>query len=468
MRTRSIHPSRILFAILLLATLLTSCEFGKSQGKGDSTPATPAVVPLVRAERPTKRDLERFLEITGEVVPTLEAEVASKLGALPVHQILSDIGAHVDLDQVLAILEDTEPKQQRSEARLSAVAAEVKVREAACSVAELQGELLAQKISISRRQKLLERTKAQAERGAVAEEDLDSATYELDKERAVADRLKLQIEKAKVIAETAAKEHERALLLLERSETDLKNVDVKAPFKGIVSERTVSLGQIAAAGQRLFRLFDPKSLVVETFVPQRELLSISKSQIVRLKSDAYQGITFLGTVAQISPTVEETNGTIRVRIKIDSEATLAAPLNEALLARPECAALKEELSRGEPMKPGLFVSGRIVLGTKKDALTVPRKAIGYQNGRPFLFVLEGGEGTGSAALVRRVYFEEGLTADGAVEFLAMDQKRALAPTDQVIIVGGERLKDGDEVRLATTAIDADAKAPESPSEAGND
>jgi len=131
-----------------------------------------------------------------------------------------------------------------------------------------------------------------------------------------------------------------------------------------------------------------------------------------------------GQVSSISPVVEKDTGTILVRVRPD---------------------------RPQQLKPGLFVAGKIVVATHKQALTVSRKAVAYERQRPYLYLVRrvknGRERISYRA--RRFYFREGLTTGNLVEVLprAAGESEHLRPQDWVVTVGLDRLRGGDPVRL---------------------
>jgi multidrug efflux pump subunit AcrA (membrane-fusion protein) len=137
-----------------------------------------------------------------------------------------------------------------------------------------------------------------------------------------------------------------------------------------------------------------------------------------------------------------------MRLVLDDAATMSDPatvaaVEPAIGGRPPSAYLRERV-----LKPGLFLSGRIVVETRKGALTVPRKAVGFLSGRPFVFVVDQDERDAGVRRARRLWFQEGLGAEGSVEFVPPPGSgRNLKPDDAVVVVGFDRLKDGDAVKV---------------------
>lgn len=482
------------FLALIPIILAAGCGFGKTEDPEKGAKKGEEVL-LVRTVRPEARDLDRVVEISAEVAAILQGDVSARVQGVRVEAVLKDVGDAVAAGDLLARLEDVDLRQAADEAALAERTAAVKVREADLSIKELESELSGHQKTIERRTQAYDRARAQAERGAVAEEDLEAARFELDKESSHAERLKLQIDKARVTKEMAEKDAEKAALAVRKARTDLANVEVRAPFAGVVCKRTASPGQLTGSGQTLFQVFSPESLVAQAWLPQRDLRHIRLGQAARLASDAVPGVTLFANVSLISPTVEDGNGTVLVRLAFDRAATLADAANQAAIGASDPESLKGAIRAHPALHPGLFLSGKIVIETRRGVLTVPRKAVGYQSGRPFVFVTEPlpPEDAASASppattastdppaqatpkhRVRRYWFQEGLAAEGIVEFVPVSPDRKLKPEDSVVEVGGDRLRDGDPVLVeAPSAVAAEAPAattdpappPETPSGSG--
>ncbi len=422
-----------LFLIALLAVACTACRPSKSKDS-DQSDASPAELTLVSVTNPERQDLERGLEITAKVVAKVQGDVASRLSGLRVLEIHKDLGDFAAKDELLAKLDPEDVVKRVAEAELQQKEVQVRHAEAALAVRELEAELSGQTRTVERKKEALARAEQQAARGALAVEDVDQARYDLDREVALVLRLNLQIEKAKVNTEAALVAVDRAGLSLANARQDLGHTEVRAPYQLIVTERLVQPGSLLSANQPLFRGYDPESLVIETYLAQRDLASVGEKLPVELWSDALPGLRIRATVKSVAPTVEKDSGTIGVRLELD--AARGAETHESKANRP--------------LRPGLYLAGRIVLETKPKALTVPRKAVGYHRGTPFVMKVTPDTNRADEAIVTRVLFQEGLGERGSVEVVT-EAKDLLRAEDLIVLVGQDRLKDGDRVRFQRVA-----------------
>lgn len=420
-----------LLAVLVLAA---ACEPGEPPPAGGGPEkAEEEVTPerrarVVRTTHPTRRSMHRVIEVTGEVVALRSSEVAARVGGIPVVSLEADVGDQVKAGEILLELDRADLEQKLQEAVAARKEAETRVQEARLAVRELEAEKRAHKTTIKQKRRVLDRMLKQEERGAVSGEDVENAQFEYDKELGHAERLELQIEKARVTFELAELAVEAASLAEARARREEGYATVRAPFDGIVATRTCDVGTVAAVAQPLFEMFDPASMVVHTHVPQRDLRDLQAGQRAVITSEASPGSEVQARVSLISPVVDEELGTVMIRLVPEDRSW---------------------------MKPGLFVSGHIILETRPDTLVVPRKAVAYERERPYVYVVDHPDGEGAPRRARRLYFREGLSTGEMVEVRpeADGAGSPLSVSDEIVLVGLDRLRDGDPVKLQREVLE---------------
>jgi membrane fusion protein (multidrug efflux system) len=99
----------------------------------------------------------------------------------------------------------------------------------------------------------------------------------------------------------------RAEALLKAAQTDvavaelnLEHTVVRAPTDGVVSKRSVELGQVVQVGQPLLALVPLHDVWVVANFKETQLTSIRPGQRAEVRVDTYPGVTFTGTVNSIS------------------------------------------------------------------------------------------------------------------------------------------------------------------------
>ncbi|MAG57574.1 MAG: hypothetical protein CMJ83_14875 [Planctomycetes bacterium] len=459
MRRRALTPT---VASLTALFFLTGCSFGEKNDE-DADQSRPSKALLVRAANPEPRTMERSLPMTARMMPQLEGEVTARVQGIRILELLNDVGERVSKGQPLVQLETIDLEHTVAETASAVTEAEQRIVEAGLAVKEVKAERVAHKSTIARKKQILDRLKKEG-RG-VAQDDVDAAQFDLDTEKAKQARFGLMIQKLEASETLASRAKRLAELKHEKALRELKYAVVLAPMNGVITERVAQVGQSTSVGMALFKLYDPSSLVARAKVAQHHLRHIREGQVVRFEGDAFPDIRFTAHIALIEPQVDQGNGMVAIRLKLDADATRKDAHNAAALNRPEYGSLLRRLLDGYTLKPGMFVSGQIVLEKKTDTLAVPRKAISYMRGQPYLYVVEKAkpekpddEGDEAKApwRVKRLYFREGLAQSGWVEFKPVTPDKTLAAEALIVLVGQDRLRDGDPVRLERDQKTTDA------------
>lgn len=204
--------------------------------------------------------------------------------------------------------------------------------------------------------------------------------------------------------------NEAAVALQERQ---LKDTAIAAPFKGIVSARLVSPGQVITRNTTLTWLVDLDPLKVEVNVPERFLSQVLPGQKLALKVAAWPQRTFTGTVYFASPYVNPDTRTMLIKARV--------PNSDAAL------------------KPGMFAGLELTLNVRTNALVVPEAAINQvlEGGRAMVMVVN----SESKVEVRQV--KVGMRLESKVEITD-----GLSDGDQIIVEGLQKIAPGMPVKLA--------------------
>lgn len=196
-------------------------------------------------------------------------------------------------------------------------------------------ELTAEQLELAERE--LERRERLRERGAIAESALDEARRAASRERielargeqtsATLEARLGQLDAAVARAEVAGR----------RAERDLANVELRAPFAGVVAEVMASLGKQLSVGDSVARLIDDRSLEIRFTLSDAEFGRLWQDGLIgrRLTANWRLGAATFPLVAEVA----------RVQAAIDPAAggvEVFAPVT----GNPEDA----------PLRPGAFVT----------------------------------------------------------------------------------------------------------------
>lgn len=369
---------------LALAALLGLTACGGGDTKGDEkAPSTQTITVASAAETA----LPRTVSASGSVSAWEEVPIGAETGGLVATAVLVDEGSYVRQGQTLV---------QLNTALLSA---QVRQQQAALQTAEANA---------SRDDAALARSQELKERGFLSQASLDTA-------------LANQRSSQAGVAQARAS--------LSQSQTQLSQATIRAPVSGLIISRSVTRGQIVAAGTELFRMVRDGRLELDAQVPETELALIRAGMAAEITSDQ----------------AGATTGSVRI---VTSEVDPETRLGIARIA----------LASGSGLRPGMFARASIDVGAQ-PGVTVPTSAVLYRENRAGVYVVE---------------------ADSTVRFVAVEvagrsgQSTAvlnLPAGSRVAVAGAGFLNEGDRVTVqaATTAARpapaAPAPAPAAP--AGN-
>ncbi len=200
---------------------------------------------------------------------------------------------------------------------------------------------------------------------------------------------------------------ERARAVRDRAAVSFERATIRSPLEGVVTFCNVREGERVRTGDLLYRVEDPSSLVLYGNLPVREAARVAPGNAVALTSSAAEGEA-RGKVVLVAPTLDRESGTVRVKAGIDP-----AP----------------------GFFPGLFVTMRIVVATRADALVVPRRALLHDDEEgSCLFVVRDGKAA-------RVLVRTGFEGDGVLEV------EGLLEEDLVVVEGQDTVADGSTVEI---------------------
>jgi membrane fusion protein, copper/silver efflux system len=126
---------------------------------------------------------------------------------------------------------------------------------------------------------------------------------------------------------------EKQVAAVEKKREAIDYVTIYAPLSGVVVERNAVEGAYVETGTRIYSIADLSNLWVKLQAYESDLPWLRFGQKVKFTTKALPGRVFTGIISFISPTVDKSTRTTRVRVAIDNSDGL--------------------------LKPGLFVTGAV-------------------------------------------------------------------------------------------------------------
>ncbi|WNG42201.1 efflux RND transporter periplasmic adaptor subunit [Archangium violaceum] len=220
-----------------------------------------------------------------------------------------------------------------------------------------------------------------------------------------------QIDTAEARARSAAADASAAKAALDQAELNLRDAYVKAPMEGVLQTRTVQTGQYVQPGTVLATLLRREPLLLRFTVAESDVGRLKTGMPARftVRSD---GRTYTGRISYVADAADPASRMVKVTAEVSG---------------PEAKTLR----------PGAFATVSVLVETAQGAPVIPQTSV-RPSERGFLaFVVQDGK-------ARERVVELGLrTADGLVEV-----REGVKPGEQLVVRGGEALKDGAAVRIA--------------------
>ena len=286
------HGLMLALAGLGLMLALVGCGGGRGAATADGHGEPAIVLGPSDVMAVQVADLREGVSVSGNLAPTMDARLTSPFKDV-IEQVLVKEGQQVSKGQVLA-------RFRAGAMGPSAVSAEAQRRVAESDV-----------------QRMTNLEKA----GAVSKRDLESAQSALEAATA-----------------TAAQANER-----------LADATVRAPFAGVVAERSVKSGDRVSDGDPLFRVVNTAELEFEATVAAEHAAQLKTGTPVALMVAGIPDGAISGPISLINATADPATRQVRVYV--------AVPNNEGRLV-------------GD-----LFASGRVVMREASQSLAVPPSAI---------------------------------------------------------------------------------------------
>lgn len=413
---------------LLLAAGLSSCE--RSTEAQEAPPLAGALTrhepTQVRVLPVLRKEMRRTLETT-TVVESERSVVINPRAAGLVTGLYAEEGDHVEAGKILAELDQRDAQSQLDDARVALREAEDALANGEIAKREAAGNIDKYRLNFEQAKRKFERNEKAA---LISAQDLEQLKLEMDTADQDLESAILAKDRSEIDARAAGTAVERAKLAIERAEVTISYTELRAPFAGVIADRTIQVGDNVSSAEAAFTIVDLSDLRTVFHRPQRELALFAgigatangggvhgfESIEVTATAEALPGHLFTGHIERISPNIDATSGSFRVTVRLDEE------------------------SDGLRLLPGMLLRLKLVTERHPDALAVSKRALRREGDATILFVANDG-------VAERIVVEEGFSDDDYVEVSVLGEAK-LEPGMEVIVVGNRELEDGKEIEIA--------------------
>lgn len=352
----------IYYLILGISLLQFSCRNGDQQ--------TTATEDVRAAFRLGKEAVSSDLKLPGELLPYEKADINTKLDAY-VQRVLVDIGDQVKRGQILVVLDAPEIKTKTAEANAKLLEAEAKYH-----------------ASEDRYKRLLNASKTQ---GAVSEGDLISLKNTFQADSAFWQAAKLMAQSYK-------------------EQQDYLNI--RAPFDGIITARTIDAGDFVNQNQNrtMLTLERPDRLRLRVHVPEAYVQTTPSSELLSFTTDGLSNRAFEAKLARKSGSINPQTRTEIWEYEFDNQEGI--------------------------LKPGMYAMAALILNRAEESFVVPSAAVATTLEKKFVIRVKDG-------VMEWVDVRTGISKNGKTEIFG-----ELNSGDILLSRASDELKQGQRIEYA--------------------
>jgi RND family efflux transporter MFP subunit len=239
-------------------------------------PAQPAALAITP-------DPRHFVIVTGPVTMEQQLDIVALRPGVIV-DLPVDVDSEVQKNQIITRLDSRQLEADRNTAQHK--------------VESLDADLKNWESELEVREADLRRAKEMRKEGINTQEALDHVQYEV-----TASKFEVERQRSDVLS---------ARSNLQSLELELEKTRIVAPFRGVVSQRYVRLGQYVVTGDRLFRIIGTSPLEVRFTLPAADVALLRRGDKVTVSATPDFKRVASATVTHISPVVDPGSGTIEV------------------------------------------------------------------------------------------------------------------------------------------------------------
>jgi len=283
----------------------------------------------INAIRVQRRDMELELTLNGEVVfdKNRLTHITPRVSGV-VQEIQKSVGDHVAAGDVLVVLRSRE-------------------------LASAKSDYLATQQRLTLARKTFERL------NGLWKDNIAAEHVHLDARQALAET-NIVFPSAEQALYTLGLSRRQVQALPETDPMLLSRYEVQAPFTGTLVEQQVSQGEQVQADTQLFVLTPIETMWVMASVYEEEVAQIALGQTGRVTVQAYPDRQFPGRVTWIADAMDAQTRTLQVRLQVPNKQRL--------------------------LKAGMFATVILVIGTRKDVMTIPPNALETEANHTYVFV----------------------------------------------------------------------------------
>ncbi len=367
------HPnfrSRIITTSVLC--LSVAAVFACSGEPKDEAPVVP--VQLVQVEKAT---LQQKVTADAVLFPIAQSAIVPKISA-PVEKFLINRGSHVRAGQLLAVLEnrDLAAAAQENKGAYDQAQAQYATTTATELPAEIQKAQLdaqAAKQQLDAQQKVHDSREELFQQGALPRKELDQAGVDLTNARNQYEIAQKHLDALNAIGKqqtlkSAKGQLESAQGKYAGASAQLAYSQIRSPINGVITDRPLYPGEMAAAGTPLLTVMDISTVTARAHIPQQSAALLKSGDKATIVVPGLEQ-PMAGKVSLVSPALDANSTTVEVWVQIKNPAERLKPEVKTGIRDDDRVQITEGLHEGEKV----VASGAYGLPDKSRITTAEAK-----------------------------------------------------------------------------------------------
>src|SRR6267378_3121518 len=312
---------RLIFIFSLAAIItVTASGLGCSSKKPEEPTVSVQVVPVEKAT------IEQTVTSEAVLFPVAQSAIVPKISA-PIKAFYVNRGRKVRAGQLLATLEnrDLAAAAQDNQGAYDQAQAAYTIATASTLPEEIQkaqGDAQAAKVTLEAQQKLYDSREDLYKQGALPRKDLDQAAVALTQAKNQYELAQRHLDALMAVSKqqelkAAAGQLQSAKGKYLGAAAQLSYSEIRSPIYGVVTDRSLYPGEMAAAGTPLLTVMDTSSVIARAHIPQDQaaLLKVGDKATITVPGEEDP---IEGKVTVVSPALDPNSTTVEVWVKADN------------------------------------------------------------------------------------------------------------------------------------------------------
>jgi multidrug efflux pump subunit AcrA (membrane-fusion protein) len=362
----------------------------------------------VKVQRVEKKNLASTLPLMGTINHLSKVDLSSEINGI-LESVKVEEGDQVQKGQIVAGIDSSLFQAQLKQYQAVLELTKIELLKFENEVKKAEVKIASSLVASEKLQQYLETQKKLFSIGGITQSELDDAEVKYKKawaeHQTALEELNSLLAKSEEGRGEAEAKVKKAEADVEEIQEKIRKCVLKAPISGVVSVKKKNSGEAVTPDDSVvLTLVEVDDVYAEADLNEKNMGIVKVGQTSKVVTDAYPNQPFWGKVHSLSPVVDTSSRTLKVKIKIANPKRL--------------------------LKPGMFARVEIMEKGRPSVIAIPDEAvIKTQDGRTHVFVV-----IDEIAFLRPV--EVGMKKDGWIEI-----NKGLKTQEKVVIEGQERLRD---------------------------